>query len=280
MKKTASMFLAALMILSLAACSDNGTTTTPAPGGSNKDNATTTAPKNNNTTTKTTSGNTTSDPTVNPPTPEFPDLVLVAMNSTFKYKVFSCPYSSSGPNGTYDPDELKDFMDSYGWEMGAEAIPDDAVAAIEAFTDSAEGPFGIDMNGGYEAGGLADADGNPLSCNPEVDWKGDNHGLICSTTFEVEDLEKLKNNYDVYLYFWYDNTPSVYINGKLAFYYNTDCTGNPGDWVDSPVIVDPDSLEVESIVDLLVEGTNTVTIVMKDAWGGRYCAFELDAEPV
>lgn len=278
MKKAATLFLAALMVLSLAACGDNGTTTTTPAGGSN----TTKAPER--TTQKTPEGSkqttATSDNGNNPPSLINDTLVLVPVTATYKYQVFYCPYSSSGENGTYTSDELQSFMDTYGWEMGAATIPEEAVNAINEFADSAAGPFGYDGNVGFSTNNkVFDEDGNVIDNNPDVDWKGDNHGLICSTTFEIENLEEFKNTYsDVYMYFWYDNTPSVYLNGQLIFYYNTELTGNPGDWVDTPTVVDSEQMEDVDIMDLLVEGTNTITIVMKDAWGGRECAFELDAD--
>lgn len=285
MKRAATLFLAALMTLSLAACGDNGDTSTVEDSRSQSPSKTT-APKNSSdkgnggTPAKTTDA--TTEAAAPPPLEENEDLILVPVDATYKYKTFECVYNGSGAGGSYETDALKDFMDSYGWDMGAAEIPDSAKTAIDEFTDSAAGPFGYSMDGSFDINGVYDKDGNPLSNNPDVDWTGDNHGLICSVTFEIENLEEFKQKYDdLYLYFWYDNTPSVYLNGRLVFYYNTELTGNPGDWVDTPTVVDAalmEDLGDQTMMDLLVEGTNTVVIVLKDAWGGRECAFELDAQ--
>lgn len=269
MKRSSTIFLAALMIVSmtatLASCGGNGDTTTA--GG------TTDAPKS-----------TTKNPGVtNPPeTSDGPDTgfsyveptVLIAADSEFSYKVFSAPYSATGPNGTYDEaaDELAAYMAGYAWEMGADKIPESALTDIRAYTDKANGPFG-DANG-VEGLGYT---------NTDIGWSGDNHGLICRATFNIENLEQFKKDYkDLVLTMWYDNTPSIYLNGTLLFYMNTDLTGNPGDWVDAFNDIDPYGSHSDyltdaaaTMMDLLVEGENDIIIVLKDAWGGRECCFEL-----
>lgn len=289
MKKIASLLLAALMVATLASCGDSEETPAGSSGASS-DNGGSSAV----TTTENTPASTSADPGNTPEstegdtdtTPTTPaggsTLILVSPTATYKYRVFSAPYSAGGAGGEYDPaaDELADYMSGLGWNLGDAELPADALNDIKAFEDEAQGPFGD-----CDVSRYWDENEEPLSNNADVDWAGDNHGLILYTTFNIENLEQFKEQYEELLvYFWYDNTPSVYLNGKLVLYRNTELTGNPGDWVDNFDLVDPGDVAFEplgddTLMDRLVQGENTLVIVMKDAWGGRECCFEIDAEP-
>lgn len=292
MKRSASLFLAALMVVcmtTLAACGESDTTTTGAPANSGSNSASVGASSDNTPSSSTNtpegstpvaseSNNGTTPGDTLPPPIQYEPRVLVAADGKYHYQVFECIYDGSGAGGTYITDDLDDYMATFGWTLGDATIPEDALADIFSW-DEANGPFGTE-NGvvGW------DNDSNELYNNFDVDWAGDNHGLIVATTFTIENLEEFKAAYeDVFITFWYDNTPSVYLNGRLIMYKNTELTGNPGDWVDSFNYVDEDDsifdpLEGDTLMDRLVEGENTLVIVMKDAWGGRECCFELAAE--
>ena len=282
MKRSVSLFLAALMAVSmvaLTACGDNGSTTTDS-GSGKPGNSQSNPGQSSSTPNQSSTPESSSQDDVEPPIPEVNTLYLVSASSTYKYKVFECKYSSGGPGGTYETDALADYMNSFGWDMGAEEIPADALADILAYDTSAKGPFG-DCN----VSGMTDENDEFLENSPAVDWVGDNHGLIVATTFEIEDLAAFEEKYsEIFLTFWYDNTPSVYLNGKLVLYKNGELMGGEyADWVDSFMPMDPDDsvfdpLGEDTLMDRLVEGTNTLVIVMKDAWGGRECCFEMAAE--
>ncbi|MGM9680876.1 MAG: hypothetical protein ACI3XR_05170 [Eubacteriales bacterium] len=278
MKRKASLMLAALMIVSmtatLASCGGDTPETT-----TGSDTTTTTS-----SVTTTSSATTTSNVVADPSTPTSGGLLptgdtpLVEADSEYAYKVFYCPYSASGPNGTYDEtqDELVEYMSGFGWTMGDDTIPDAAMDDIKSWTDKANGPFGDCNVSGY---GYTNAD---------IGWTDQNHGLMLYTTFTIDNLEEFKNAYeDLYMVMWYDNTPSIYINGTLIFYKNTNLTGDPKDWTDGDTFKDvwPEDEEgyltdaTQDMLSLLVEGENTVVIILKDAWGGRECCFELGATP-
>lgn len=281
MKRSVSLFLAALMVVSmtaLASCDKKEPDTTT--GGNNASGNTTSdstpSSSENKPADSSKPAETDEDPgKVDPP--EDGTLYLVSTTAEYKYRVFECQYSASGAGGEYTTDDLADFMATYSWELGDAKLPDEAKEAIYAFEDSAVGPFG-DCN--VSAWNEFD---EPITNNPEVNWAGQNHGLICATTFTIDNLAEFKEKYsEVYVTFWYDNTPSVYLNGDLVMYLNTDCTGNPGDWVDSFMTLDEDAAIYDvlegTLMDHLVEGENTLVIIMKDAWGGRECCFEMCAE--
>lgn len=278
MKRKVSLLLAALMIVSMTA--------TLASCGGNQAETTTEGGTTTSAASSTTSSAKSPNPTVpsNPTTPESTngplytgDLPLVEADNEYAYKVFNCPYSSTGAGGTYDAeqDELLQYMSQYAWATDDLTIPDAAMEDIKSWTDKVTGPFG-DCN--VSAYGYSNAD---------IGWTDQNHGLMVYTTFTIDNLEEFKATYeDLYMVFWYDNTPSVYINGTLVFHMDTECTGNPGDWVDTFTDVIPDDDEDErfteasrDMLSLLVEGENNVVIILKDAWGGRECCFELGATP-
>lgn len=269
MKKLISTILCAALIIGgasvLASCNkadDTSTTTAEA----KKTTATTTV--TNVTTTKA------PDDPVTPPTePQTPTVApeLILADQEWHYKVFSCPYSSTGPNGVYDEslDEFEAYFRDKSWDHDAANIPDGLIDEMKSWPTAAA-PFG---------------DGDSYADHSDIGWTGDNHGLIVYTTFKIDDLEAFKSAYDtIEIYTWYDNTPTFYLNGKLIFRMDTNCTANPADWVDGATLLDLEDNEfagegIESnadLIDLLVEGENTFVITMKDAWGGRELQFDMN----
>lgn len=107
--------------------------------------------------------------------------------------------------------------------------------------------------------------GDRIGSSP-IGWGGTDqepHGLLCVTTFTVEDLEAVADA-DFYMNIFYDNTVNIYLNGTLVY---SDMTANTGanDWVDNYTDID----FTESINQYLVEGENTLAISLLDGWGGR-----------
>lgn len=270
MKKLISTILCAAMIISgasaLVSCNKADDTSTTTADAAKTTAATTTATV---TTTKA------PDDPVTPPTTEpktttvEPELILG--DQEWHYKVFSCPYSATGPNGVYDEDldEFEAYFRDKSWDHDAANIPDGLIDEMKEWPTAAA-PFG---------------DGDSYVDHSDIGWTGDNHGLIIYTTFKIDDLAAFKNAYDtIEIFTWFDNTPTFYLNGKLIFRMDTNCTANPADWVDSVTLLDLSDNEyagegIESnadLIDLLVEGENTFVIVLKDAWGGRELQFDMN----
>lgn len=198
-------------------------------------------------------------------------LMLVARDGDWSYKVFSMIRTS--PDGdrehgaTYDNDTMAEYMNGYGWELGGTTIPADALADMKNWEVS-KGPFGD--NGTYN--------------EQPIGFEGDNHGLIISTTFNVTDLAELKEDFTFFnLYSHYDNTFALYVNGTLVYRHFTAETGKP-DWTSTVERLNVYHNKVSGayfignagLWDLLVEGENTITAMVKDAWGGRVLVVEAE----
>lgn len=271
MKKIISTILCAAMIISgatvLCSCGDEKepvTTTAPA--------ATTQAPTAI-TTKKSETTKTPAAPPSSDPTPTV-DPALISFEQEWHYKVFSCPYNSTGPNGVYveDLDEFELFFGEHSWDHEAANIPDGLIDEMKKWPTAAA-PFG---------------DRDSTVTHSDIGWSGDNHGLILCTTFNIENLDEFKKAYNfLEIYTWFDNTPSFYLNGRLFYRMDSNLTGDPGDWIDSQTVLEIDEGEFfaewtpdgingnANVMDLLVDGENTFVAVLKDAWGGREFQFEL-----
>lgn len=273
MKKIISTILCAAMIISgatlLCSCGDEKEpeTTTKAPAATMQVPAATTTKKPETTTTPT------PDPTSEPTTPTV-NSQLILGDQEWHYKVFSCPYSSTGPNGVYDEDldEFEKFFGEHSWDHEAANLPEGLIDEMKAWPTAAA-PFG-------------DADSSVT--HSDIGWSGDNHGLIVYTTFNIENLEEFKKAYNfLEIFTWFDNSPSFYLNGRLFFRMDTNVTANPADWVDAQTVLELDDGELHAewtpdgingnadVMDLLVEGENTFVAVLKDAWGGRELQLEM-----
>jgi hypothetical protein len=270
MKRKISLFLAALMVVSsaafLASCSgseESGTDTTTDGGADTSAAATTTAAA------ATTSATTTTENSVviTPLVPDETYLVGYQAETEWHYKVFSAPYSSSGAGGTFseDTDEFAAYQASMGWENGVATLPDGVIEDMATWP-TASGAFGD--RGNYDT---------------DIGWSGDNHGLMLMATFDIDDLDTLKSSYEnVSLWAFFDNTMYVYINGTLVFADDANCQS--GDWNDAYAYLGPDGgscdqyFEVEDLKDVLVQGTNTIVVTLKDCWGGREIELDLVAE--
>lgn len=272
MKKLISTILCAAMIISgatlLCSCSNEKEpeiTTEQAAATTQAPSATTTK-KPEVTTDPVTPPTDTPTPTVN--------AELITAEQEWHYKVFACPYSSTGPNGVYDEDrdEFEAFFRDHSWDHDAATLPEGLIDEMKAWPTAAA-PFG-------------DADSSVT--HSDIGWSGDNHGLIVYTTFNIENLEEFKKTYNfLEIYTWFDNSPTFYLNGKLFFRMDTNVTANPADWVDSQVILELDEGELHAdwtpdgingnadVMDLLVEGENTFVAILKDAWGGRELQLEM-----
>ncbi len=273
MKKVLSVILCIAMFMSLAAmftsCSNNSADTTTAEG--------TEAPTTTTADAKTTTAEikkpdvTTADGS----TVEIPEsLTLIApYEQEWHYKVFFCPYSSTAAGGTYDAeqDEFEKFYLDHSWEHDADDLPNGLIDEMKEWP-TVVGPFG-DRDTGVD--------------HADIGWTGDNHGLMLYTTFNIDNLEEFKKNYANFeIWVWFDNTPTFYLNGKKIFRMDTNCTGNPGDWVDTITFIDPEDVKyaeyfaddittANDIFSYLVEGENTLVVTLKDAWGGREFDLEM-----
>lgn len=94
--------------------------------------------------------------------------------------------------------------------------------------------------------------------NPEngSGWVGDYHVILLVTKFQIDDLADAQKR-EFVMNIFYDNTMTVYLNGRSVFYDQN--------WVDQYVDLVMDSAFNES----LVAGTNTLAISVCDDMGGR-----------
>lgn len=251
MKKLFALLLAGLMVFSMASCADDNT-----------DPADTTTGGNTTTVATTTKPAITTPPSIEPEDPNALDnWTLMPLETDWHYKIFNCPtLTNSGDEGTsYDPDQ--DEMAQWLAEKGEEWYKNADVLSEMAGWDIQTAPMGDR----YDRLG----DGNS-----PIGWAGDNHGLICYTTFELT-AEQMNwvaaaEQNDIYMDVWYDNTFYIWINGTLV--YSHDGEGAPqnsggADWNDALEPVDFD--EDVDIRKILKEGENTIVVTLKDGWGGR-----------
>ena len=273
MKKICSLLMtAALLATFLASCGKEPAATTDASTAA--------------TTTVVTTNGLTQGTTVTPPSTNTPAIPLgnngvddyttetiqfVSRDGDWSYKVFSMTYT--GVDGdrenaaTYDNDTMAEYMAGYNWELGAETLPQGVLDDVKNW-DVSKGPFGD--NGSYN--------------EQPIGFEGDNHGLMISTTFHIEDLEELKADYNYFnVYSHYDNTFALYVNGTLVYRHFTADTGKP-DWTSKVERLNSYYRNISGVyfigsaalMDLLVEGENTIFVMVKDAWGGRVLVVEAD----
>ncbi len=243
MKKVLSVILAALMTASMAAglvsCNDDQ-------GNSASTDNNTTAP-----------AATTVKPVVTdaPDDPDDPDdsakedWTLMADDSYWNYMLFECPFTGEQDGtGTFpeDTDEMAKYIaDHPDWMTDYETMKT---------WEKYQAPMGDRA--------LALGDGNS-----PIGWAGDTHGILLYGSFELtaEQLQLVKesNQGDICMNMWYDNTIYIYINGELVYSNDANCAA--GDWNDKQEYIDFDV----DIREILKEGTNEVTVSLKDCWGGR-----------
>lgn len=251
MKKVLTLLLAALMATSLFACgsdSDDNTDTTPA--------STTAA---STTAASTTAAATTKAPDEpQQPTTENKSFTLFEDTLDWAYKVFNCPYSGSGAGGSFAPatDEMATYItENPEWYKNG--------ATLAADWPKAAAPFG-----------------DRAASQSSIGWEGDAHGLMLYTTFDLtaDQLALLKTakEGDIYMNLFYDNTCYIYINGTLVF--SEDANFQSGDWNEEqePVDFNADELDLAS---LFKEGTNEISVSLKDCWGGREFIMSLEYSP-
>lgn len=200
-------------------------------------------------------------------------LVLVDNRGAWKYKLFSMVYTGEDGDrvnlGVFDPatDTMAQYMEKNGWEMGDKKMPD-AVLEDVANWETSRGPFG-DHGGDYH--------------EVDIGFAGDNHGLMIFQSFEIVDLEEFLYSYQkLNLYCHYDNTVSIYLNGALVYRHSVDESGTP-DWNGSRELLNTYYKDVnayyigdEAVMEMLVEGENTLFAMVKDAWGGRVLNLSLE----
>ncbi|MGM9636915.1 MAG: CotH kinase family protein [Eubacteriales bacterium] len=87
-------------------------------------------------------------------------------------------------------------------------------------------------------------------------WEGDYHVILLVTTFQIDDLNDARTR-EFVMNIFYDNTMTVYLNGRSVFYDER--------WVDQYV----DLVMDDDFNDNLTEGTNTLAISLCDDAGGR-----------
>jgi len=253
MKKVLTLLLAALMVTSLFACgndSDNKTDTTPA--------STTAA---STTAASTTAAATTKAPDEPQQPTEDKSFTLFEDTLDWAYKVFNCPYtpgSNGDAGGSFDPatDEMATYItENPEWFKNG--------ATLTADWPKSAAPFG-----------------NRATSQSPIGWEGDAHGLMLYTTFDLtaDQLALLKTakEGDVYMNLFYDNTCYIYINSTLVFSEDASCQS--GDWNEEqePVEFNADGLDLAS---LFKEGTNEISVSLKDCWGGREFIMSLEYAP-
>lgn len=198
--------------------------------------------------------------------------VLVRRHGEWSYKLFSMKYTGADEDrenpATFDPetDTMAEYMRQHNWTMGDKSLPRsvlDDVASWEVVT----GNFGDD--GDYE--------------EVDIGFAGDNHGLMICTTFDIADLEEFRYTFKkVNLYSHYDNTVSIYLNGTLVYRHSIDESGTP-DWTGDYECLNTYYQEVnayfigdDELMNLLVQGQNTLFAMVKDGWGGRVLVLGMD----
>ena len=97
----------------------------------------------------------------------------------------------------------------------------------------------------------------------ETRWQGDNHGIFLVTSFTVDDLDAYRSLYYT-MDIFYDNTLSVYLNGKLLVQYDG--------WSSE---YDTISLPKAKVTAALVEGENLFAVSLLDDAGGREFSMSL-----
>lgn len=279
MKKLIALLLTATMLSSsaviLASCSAEPGETTPASTG-----APITPPATTTVTPSTTASPETEEPTgpvdslgsngVDDYTPG-EAIKLVARDDEWSYKTFSMKFTGTDGDrntpATYDDDKMAEYMAGYGWELGADTIPQGVLDDVKNW-ETSKGPFGD--NGKYN--------------EQPIGFEGDNHGLMISATFEITDLQELKDDFTyLNVYAHYDNTFAIYINGTLVYRHFTADSGKP-DWTGQVEKLNVYHRNVsgsyfignEGLRNLLVEGENNVLAMVKDAWGGRVLVVDLE----
>ena len=189
------------------------------------------------------------------------DWTLMPLLTDWHYRTFYCPtlYNNSNEGVLYDPyeDEMAAWLEEKG--DGWYKNPDVLEEMSNWPTRTAP------MGDRYDALG---ENGSPIG------WSGDDHGLICYTTFELTGEEmswvEMADVNDIYMDVWYDNTFYIWINGTLVYFH--DGEGAPqdeggNDWNDylEPI----DFMDGVDIREVLKEGTNEIVVSLKDSWGGR-----------
>jgi len=99
--------------------------------------------------------------------------------------------------------------------------------------------------------------GDRLPGGTDTGWAGDKHGIFLVTTFTLDDIPE---NTSLVFHMFYDNTASIYLNGRLIF-------AEKG-WNDK-------SEDFVFSADTLVIGKNTLAVSLLDDVGGR--EFDLTA---
>ena len=199
--------------------------------------------------------------------------VLVENNTEWHYKLFSMKFTGMEGDrfnlGTFDPDTdtMASYMADHNWNMGDEKLPASVLEDVENWSVN-RGPFG-DHGGNYH--------------ETDIGFEGDNHGLMICATFNIIDLAEFLYDYDALnFYCHYDNTVSIYLNDTLVYRHSIDEAGTP-DWNGDRERLNTYYKDVnayyigdEAVMELLVEGDNTLLAMVKDGWGGRVLNLSLE----